>query len=107
MFGGALGADSPYYNAFYDNVDATLKDLVKEEDPWGPDWLFYGLPEEHSAPKVIKERYGEELYLQAVNKADKAGKKAQLAHINKIIKKGSGEDYQDLLRTLDLIQGVK
>ena len=104
MFGGTLGTDSPYYDAFYDSMDETLKGLVQEEDPWGPDWLFYGLPEEHAAEGVIKDRYGSEVYQEAYTIADEAGRKAQIKKINDELKKGTGENYQDLLRALDLIQ---
>ena len=108
MFGGLgsldVGFDSPYYNAFYDEIGDQFSTLISEEDPWGPDFLYSALPEEHQVPRLIRERYGDDVYESVYRIADEAGRNAQIKEIENVLKKRSGEDYWDLIRALDAIQ---
>ena len=108
MFGGwgslDVGFDSPYYDAFYNEVQDQFSSLVSEEDPFGPDFLYSGMAEEHQVPELIKERYGDAVWQEVFKVADEVGKKAQIKEIEGILKKRSGEDYWDLIRALDAIK---
>ena len=108
MFGGLgsldVGFDSPYYDAFYNEVQDQFSSLVSEEDPFGPDFLYSGMAEEHQVPELIKERYGDAVWEEVFKAADEVGKKAQIKEIESILKKRSGEDYWDLIRALDAIK---
>ena len=109
FFGGTLGGlmdtDSPYYDAYYNSMQESLKNLVSEEDPLGePDWLFYGTAEESHAGNIIKHRYGDIMYSRAHEAADKLGRDAQIKEINQVLKDGSGEDYNDLLKALSMLK---
>ena len=108
MFGGwcslDVGFDSPYYDAFYNEVQDQFSSLVSEEDPFGPDFLYSGMAEEHQVPELIKERYGDAVWEEVFKAADEVGKKAQIKEIESILKKRSGEDYWDLIRALDAIK---
>ena len=108
MFGGLgsldVGFDSPYYDAFYNEVGDQFSNLMSEEDPFGPDFLYSGLAEEHQIPRLIRERYGDAVYESVYKIADEAGRNAQIKEIEKVLKKRSGEDYWDLIRALDAIK---
>ena len=108
MFGGLgsldVGFDSPYYDAFYNEVGDQFSNLMSEEDPFGPDFLYSGLPEEHQIPRLIRERYGDDVYESVYRIADEAGRNAQIKEIETVLKKRSGEDYWDLIRALDAIK---
>jgi len=108
MFGGVgsldVGFDSPYYDAFYNEVGDQFSNLMSEEDPFGPDFLYSGLPEEHQVPRLIRERYGDAVYESVYKIADEAGRNAQIKEIENVLKKKSGEDYWDLIRALDAIK---
>ena len=108
MFGGLgsldVGFDSPYYDAFYDEIGDQFSTLMSEEDPFGPDFLYSALPEEHQVPRLIRERYGDDVYESVYRIADEAGRNAQIKEIENVLKKKSGEDYWDLIRALDAIQ---
>ena len=102
--GGLMDTDSPYYDAYYNSMDESLKQLVSEEDPIGPDFLFYGIAEESHAGNIIKDRYGDIMYSRAHEVADKLGRDAQIKEINQVLKDGSGEDYNDLLKALSMLK---
>ena len=108
MFGGVgsldVGFDSPYYDAFYNEVGDQFSNLMSEEDPFGPDFLYSGMPEEHQVPRLIRERYGDAVYESVYKLADEAGRNAQIKEIEAVLKKRSGEDYWDLIRALDAIK---
>ena len=108
MFGGVgsldVGFDSPYYDAFYNELGDQFSSLMSEEDPFGPDFLYSGMAEEHQVPSLIKERYGEDVYESVYKIADEAGRQAQVKEIESVLKKRSGGDYWDLLRALDAIK---
>ena len=108
MFGGVgsldVGFDSPYYDAFYDEIGDLYSNLISEEDPFGPDIFYSGLPEEHQIPNLIRERYGDAVYESVYKLADEAGRNAQIKEIETVLKKRSGEDYWDLIRALDAIK---
>jgi len=108
MFGGVgsldVGFDSPYYDAFYDEIGNLYSNLISEEDPFGPDIFYSGLPEEHQIPNLIRERYGDAVYESVYKLADEAGRNAQIKEIETVLKKRSGEDYWDLIRALDAIK---
>jgi hypothetical protein len=108
MFGGVgsldVGFDSPYYDAFYNEIGDQFSNLMSEEDPFGPDFLYSGLAEEHQVPNLIRERYGDAVYESVYKLADEAGRKAQIKEIEAVLKKRSGEDYWDLIRALDAIK---
>ena len=108
FFGGALGGlmdtDSPYYDAYYNSMDESLKQLVSEDDPIGPDFLFYGMSEESHAGSIIKDRYGDIMHSRAHEVADKLGREAQISEISQVLKSRSGEDYNDLLKALSMLE---
>jgi len=108
MFGGLgsfdVGFDSPYYDAFYDEIGNLYSNLISEEDPFGPDIFYSGMPEEHQIPNLIRERYGDAVYESVYKLADEAGRNAQIKEIETVLKKRSGEDYWDLIRALDAIK---
>ena len=108
FFGGTLGGlvdtDSPYYDTYYNEMQKILKTLVQEKDPLGPDWYFYGFPEESHSGTVIRENFGEAMYQKAHEAADKLAKESQINKIKNVLNKGSGEDYNDLLRALEMIR---
>ena len=108
MFGGLgsldVGFDSPYYDAFYNEVGDQFSNLISEEDPFGPDIFYSGMPEEHQIPRLIRERYGDAVYESVYKIADEAGRNAQIKEIENVLKKKSGEDYWDLIRALDAIK---
>jgi len=108
MFGGVgsldVGFDSPYYDAFYDEIGNLYSNLISEEDPFGPDIFYSGMPEEHQIPNLIRERYGDAVYESVYKLADEAGRNAQIKEIETVLKKRSGEDYWDLIRALDAIK---
>ena len=108
MFGGLgsldVGFDSPYYDAFYNELGDQFSNLMSEEDPFGPDFLYSGMPEEHQVPRLIRERYGDAVYESVYKLADEAGRNAQIKEIETVLKKRSGEDYWDLIRALDAIK---
>jgi hypothetical protein len=108
MFGGLgsldIGFDSPYYDAFYNEVGDQFSNLMSEEDPFGPDFLYSGMAEEHQIPRLIRERYGDAVYESVYRIADEAGRNAQIKEIENVLKKRSGEDYWDLIRALDAIK---
>ena len=108
MFGGLgsldVGFDSPYYDAFYNELGDQFSNLMSEEDPFGPDFLYSGMPEEHQVPRLIRERYGDAVYESVYKLADEAGRNAQIKEIEAVLKKRSGEDYWDLIRALDAIK---
>ena len=108
MFGGVgsldVGFDSPYYDAFYDELQNQFAGLISEEDPFGLDVWISRMPEEHQVPRLIRERYGDAVYESVYKLADEAGRNAQIKEIEAVLKKRSGEDYWDLIRALDAIQ---
>ena len=108
MFGGLgsldVGFDSPYYDAFYNEVGDQFAVLVDEEDPSGLDVWISRMPEEHQVPRLMRERYGDAVYESVYKLADEAGKNAQIKEIETVLKKRSGEDYWDLIRALDAIK---
>ena len=86
-------------------MQESLKNLVSEEDPLGePDWLFYGTAEESHAGNIIKDRYGDIMHSRAHEVADKLGREAQISEISQVLKSRSGEDYNDLLKALSMIE---
>ena len=104
FFGGMFGFDSPYYDAFYNSMDTQMAQITAEEDPFGPDFMYYGFDEEHVIPEIMRERYGEDIYSEAIAIADQMGREAQIKEIQKVLKSRSGEDYYDLIRVLNSIQ---
>ena len=99
--GGLLGVDSPYYDAFYDSMDDQMANIVAEEDPFGPDFMYYGFHEEHVVPELMRERYGDDIYNEAIRIADQIGREAQIKELETVLKSGTGEDYFDLVRILN------
>ena len=99
-----MDTDSPYYDAYYNSMDESLKQLVSEDDPIGPDFLFYGIAEESHAGNIIKDRYGDIMHARAHEVADKLGRDAQIKEISQVLKDGSGEDYNDLLKALSMLE---
>ena len=99
--GGLLGVDSPYYDAFYDSMDDQMANIVAEEDPFGPDFMYYGFHEEHIVPELMRERYGDDIYNEAIRIADQIGREAQIKELETVLKSGTGEDYFDLVRILN------
>ena len=99
--GGLFGVDSPYYDAFYDSMDDQMANIVAEEDPFGPDFIYYGFHEEHIVPELMRERYGDDIYNEAIRIADQIGREAQIKELETVLKSGTGEDYFDLVRILN------
>jgi hypothetical protein len=104
FFGGMFGFDSPYYDAFYNSMDTQMAQITAEEDPFGPDFMYYGFDEEHVIPELMRERYGDDIYNEAIAIADQMGREAQIKEIQKVLESRSGEDYYDLIRVLNSIQ---
>ena len=101
FLGGYFGVDSPYYDAFYDSMDEQMGQIVAEEDPFGPDFLYYGFDEEHVIPEIMRDRYGDDIYNEAIAIADQIGREAQIKELETVLKSKTGEDYNDLIRILN------
>ena len=82
-------------------MDEQMGQIVAEEDPFGPDFLYYGLDEEHVIPEIMRDRYGDEIYNEAITIADQIGREAQIKELETVLKSKTGEDYRDLIRILN------
>ena len=112
--GGGLfyqgGQDSPYYNAFYESFEDSFDELVRMEDPFGPNFLYLsGMKSEWEIPELLKRKYGDEAYNIALERAEEAGKKAQFDVLDNILemhagKTGKDKTYYETLRVLDVIE---
>ena len=85
-------------------MDTQMAQITAEEDPFGPDFMYYGFDEEHIIPELMRDRYGDDIYSEAIAIADQMGREAQIAEIQKVLTAKSGEDYYDLIRVLNAIK---
>ena len=99
--------DNAYYDEFYDQLDDIFSKLVSEEDPWGPDWWFKGLPTEKQIPQDLLNRYGLDDYNAAVEASAVLAREAQLLSLTELLEDKSGETYHDLMRVLNLLSSYK
>ena len=98
-----LGWDSPYYDAYYQHLQDYLETKTAEETPFGPDFMYTMLTDEHTVPNIIANYYPEE-YAQVVKQAESLGKEAQIEQIRETLKETDGDNYYDLMNTLDFIK---
>ena len=107
LFGSTLGGlmdwDSPYYETFYDEMQNIYANLLDEENPMGPNWA-YNIMGEEWVPETIKNRYGNEIYRQAFDEADRLARESQIEHMASVLEKGEGSEYSDLLHSLKILE---
>ena len=110
---GGMGANQPtnsnYYDAFRQEFQDIYQGLVEEADWWGPDFYWKSATEaqilgSEPPPGLMEKNFGKEIYEKALIQAHKAGKEAQISKLESVLQTGRGEDYQDLMTILDMIE---
>ena len=110
---GGMGANQPtnsnYYDAFRQEFQDIYQGLVEEADWWGPDFYWKSATEaqilgSETHPGLMEKNFGKEIYEKALIQAHKAGKEAQISKLESVLQTGRGEDYQDLMTILDMIE---
>ena len=49
----------------------------------------------------MRDRYGDDIYNEAIAIADQIGREAQIKELETVLKSKTGEDYNDLIRILN------
>ena len=110
---GGMGANQPtnsnYYEAFRQEFQDIYQGLVEEADWWGPDFYWKSATEaqilgSETHQGLMEKNFGKEIYEKALIQAHKAGKEAQIDKLETVLQTGRGEDYQDLMTILDMIE---
>ena len=110
---GGMGANQPtssnYYDAFRQEFQDIYQGLVEEADWLGPDFYWKSATEaqilgSETHPGLMEKNFGKEIYEKALIQAHKAGKEAQISKLESVLQTGRGEDYQDLMTILDMIE---
>tara|TARA_X000001382_G_scaffold74971_1_gene52460 strand:- start:3894 stop:6152 length:2259 start_codon:yes stop_codon:yes gene_type:complete len=100
--GGQLNLDSPYYDAYYDELQSSFNNLQDVIDPYGFNELQGWISSEKSMPRMIQEALNENPTIdmswdQINQKAHSRAKEAQIASLDKILEKKSGKEFYDLV----------
>jgi len=110
---GGMGANQPtnsnYYDAFRQEFQDIYQGLVEEADWLGPDFYWKSATEaqilgSETHQGLMEKNFGKEIYEKALLQAHKAGKESQISKLESVLQSGRGEDYQDLLTILDMIE---
>ena len=110
---GGMGANQPtnsnYYDAFRQEFQDIYQGLVEEADWLGPDFYWKSATEaqilgSETHQGLMEKNFGKEIYEKALIQAHKAGKESQISKLESVLQSGRGEDYQDLLTILDMIE---
>ena len=110
---GGMGANQPtssnYYDAFRQEFQDIYQGLVEEADWLGPDFYWKSATEaqilgSETHQGLMEKNFGKEIYEKALLQAHKAGKESQISKLESVLQSGRGEDYQDLMTILDMIE---
>ena len=98
--------DSDYFAKYNDTLEEEYDKLLKEENPWGPNFLISSkMVDENIISPWIEHRYGPEAWMKADAIASDKAKTDQLAKIKELANdKPSGNKMNSLLKALSYIQ---
>ena len=100
--GGWSNTDSPYYDAYYDELQSSFNNLQDVIDPYGFNEFQGWISSEKSMPRIIQQALDKNPTInmswdQINKKAHSRAKEAQIASLDKILEKKSGTEFNDLI----------